>query len=282
MRRWARSVGLVKDMRPTNYFTNFTLTMLVVCFLQSIHMLPSYSVLVDKARSEDSYQCRDGVNVSFLHNINNMKPELNQMYDSDISLSSLLRDFFIFYAQFDFSKNLLCPIHGSSRVKSSRWVNSSCMDIINPLEPNLNVSFNISNKRQVEMFQVSCRSAIKKLKLIDDGEKSSTDGLFWLFENKETVSKQKRVLNIPSLLDIGLGGEDKMMKEEEQNEKVEELKNVQKVNQRTVSELFNSDEKERRFTKTKSSINEEESRRLEKLKVKYLRGSTHSKFDYKM
>ena len=282
MRRWARSVGLVKDMRPTNYFTNFTLTMLVVCFLQSIHMLPSYSVLVDKAGSEDSYQCRDGVNVSFLHNINNMKPELNQMYDSDISLSSLLRDFSIFYAQFDFSKNLLCPISGSSRVKSSRWVNSSCMDIINPLEPNLNVSFNISNKRQVEMFQVSCRSAIKKLKLIDDGEKSSTDGLFWLFENKETVSKQKRVLNIPSLLDIGLGGEDKMMKEEDHNEKIEELKNVKKVNQRTVSELFNSDEKERRFTKTKSSINEEESRRLEKLKVKYLRGSTHSKFDYKM
>ena len=34
IKHWAKSQKLVKNIRPTNYFTNFTLVMLVVCYLQ--------------------------------------------------------------------------------------------------------------------------------------------------------------------------------------------------------------------------------------------------------
>ena len=33
---WAKSERLVKDARPTPYFTNFTIIMMVVCYLQQV------------------------------------------------------------------------------------------------------------------------------------------------------------------------------------------------------------------------------------------------------
>ena len=176
-RRWAKSVGLVKEIRPTQFFTNFTLTMLVVCYLQSIHMLPPYNLLSEKATDQvkmmhtlillylfhvllmrgnwgeilrccflinlsffqDSYQCRDGVQCNFLHNINNQKGLLNKCFNSDISLSELLLEFFQFYANYNFTTNALCPVSGTSIVKTRRWKNSATIDLINPLEKDLNV-----------------------------------------------------------------------------------------------------------------------------------------------
>ncbi len=51
VRRWAREHGLIEDARPTSFFTNFTLTLLVVFFLQARHkMLPPFAKLVRHAR----------------------------------------------------------------------------------------------------------------------------------------------------------------------------------------------------------------------------------------
>ncbi len=47
VRKWAREHGLIEDARPTSYFTNFQLTMLVIFFLQAEYkMLPPYRDLV--------------------------------------------------------------------------------------------------------------------------------------------------------------------------------------------------------------------------------------------
>ncbi len=50
IRKWAREYGLVQDSRPTPYLTNFSLTLMVVFFLQFKHkMLPTFKMLKDLA-----------------------------------------------------------------------------------------------------------------------------------------------------------------------------------------------------------------------------------------
>ena len=46
VRKWAREHKLVEDVRPTQKFTNFPLTLMVIFYLQSKHkILPSMSKL---------------------------------------------------------------------------------------------------------------------------------------------------------------------------------------------------------------------------------------------
>ena len=206
VRRWAREHKLVKEIRPTHYFTNFTLTMLVICYLQTVGMLPTYSQLSDLATESDSFTTRDGVNVSFLHNINNQKELLNRCYHSDISLQDLLHGFFSYYATYDFSKNVLCPITGTNKMKTKRWKHSSHLDLVNPLEPSLNISYNVGYKG-LEQFKDECRKSIKKLNILKQAsleESPVKDGLFWIFKN-ETAPPQRPRLVIPSLRSLDLG-----------------------------------------------------------------------------
>ena len=95
--------------------------------------------LINLSFFQDSYQCRDGVQCNFLHNISNQKGLLNKCFNSDISLSELLLEFFQFYANYNFTTNALCPVSGTSIVKTRRWKNSATIDLINPLEKDLNV-----------------------------------------------------------------------------------------------------------------------------------------------
>ena len=210
VRRWARSVGLVREMRPTPFFTNFTLTMLVICYLQTIGMLPNYSQLSDLATESDTFTTRDGVDVNFLHNINHQKEMLNKCYHSDISLQDLLQGFFTHYATYDFGKNVLCPITGTNKMKTKRWKHSSHLDMINPLEPTLNVSYNVGYKG-LEQFKEECRKGIKKLNNLKQSAQEESpvkDGLFWLFKNESAPPTRPRLV-IPSLksLDLGSGKE---------------------------------------------------------------------------
>jgi len=164
-------------------------------------------VLSDNATEEDSYQCKDGVVCQFLHNIDNQKEQFNKCYNSPISLAELLQGFFEYYAMYDFSKNVLCPITGTSKIKTRRWANSSSLDLINPLEPNLNVSYNVSVK-SVEKFKEQCRKAIKKLNSCrQHNNKEKHNGLFNLFENEELTPQRPRVV-VPNLHDLNLLGDD--------------------------------------------------------------------------
>jgi len=153
VRQWARAQGLVKDIRPTHFFTNFTLTLLVVCFLQQRHqMLPSLDTLAAAASDRDVFYCEDNLRVSFLHDVSQRKPEFNKCFHSTLSLQELLHDFFHFCTDFDFGGKCLCPITGTSIPKDRCWSKSSAMDMINPLETDLNVSYNV-NRQAVGLLQ---------------------------------------------------------------------------------------------------------------------------------
>ena len=102
------------------------------------------------------------VQVNFLHDVSGVKPELNSCYSSPDTLADLLAGFFHFFAQFDFDSRCLCPIAGETRAKDTRWKNSSAMDIVNPLETDLNLAYNL-NKQAVRRFQNKAAEALAEL-----------------------------------------------------------------------------------------------------------------------
>jgi len=301
VRRWASSRGLVKQVRPTHFFTNFTLTMLVVCYLQQVHsMLPSMNNLVDRSSSKDFFVCEDGIDIQFLHNISGHKEQLNSCFSSDISLSDLFLGFLNFYSVFDFYSLALCPISGSSKPKEKSWRNSSAMDLINPLEPDLNVSYNVNN-RALDIFQSRCREdsvKMQKLRQVEDGGESNNEGLFWLFDGKN-ASPPRAKYSIPRIESIGL------KKEVDMNEQSEPKKTVRINSGERMKPGSRSKQQEYMGEETKISLkdlfhnnhatyteqNEQKSpgvdvlkdeKRVQNLKAKYLRSRDTKAFDYKV
>ena len=110
--------------------------------------------------------------MNFLHDVCGVKPELNSCYSSPVSLADLLAGFFHFFAQFDFDSRCLCPIAGETRAKDTRWKNSSAMDIVNPLETDLNLAYNL-NKQAVKRFQMKAAEALSELAI---GEREGGGG----------------------------------------------------------------------------------------------------------
>jgi len=194
VRRWAQEQRLVLSVRPTHYFTNFTLTMLVVFYLQVVHgMVPTVSQLVTLANPYDRY---------FLHDINLMKPHLNKCYDSQVSLEELLGGFFQFYKDFDFQNSALCVISGTVITKHAGWKNSSAMDITNPLEHDHNVSYNV-NKTAVNMFKEKCQDSLQKLEMLRETKISRgvlhKGGLLWLLSKEPVPKGGKRHIKVADL-----------------------------------------------------------------------------------
>ena len=293
VRWWAREHKLVKEIRPTAYFTNFTITMLVVCYLQQKHhMLPSYSTLVERATQEDVYVCQDGVDVGFLHNINQKKEELNQSYHSNITLIELLRGFFDFYSTFNFKLTALCPISGKSLGKDSKWKNSSALDIYNPLEPHLNVSSNVNGKALTD-FQEKCKQGRDKAKLLIQGQPGEDEelyeGLFWVIEdlgrNRDRKSKAPRKVVMPSLDDLFDVQEKKKVKVKKSPIPVKTIvDDLYEVDGKETVDVPAVDDKLRinigtlfsaavKKAAKKPAPSNQETQRVERLKAKYLRSN---------
>ena len=291
----------MKEARPTHYFTNFTLTMLVVCYLQQKHhMLPSYSTLVDRATQEDVFVCQDGVDVRFLHNINQKKEELNKCYHSNITLIELLRGFFDFYSTFNFKLAALCPISGESRAKDSNWNSSSALDIYNPLEPRLNVSGNV-NSRALTDFQEKCKQGRDRVRLLIQGQlgedKELSEGLFGIVNDLQQGGRKSKVpakVLMPSLGDLFSVVEketinknkspvgDQVTRAGSVEEKVEvevedEVEDVSPVDDKlriNVGTLFSPAAGRKKAKPPAPS--RQETQRVEKLKAKYLRSNVQN------
>lgn len=197
IRNWAKEQQLVQDERPTVFFTNFEITLMVIFFLQSEYgMLPSLKKLCELADlSVDEYVCNDGVNCTFVRDITGLQPDLNRHWtlqpiiDGDTRYSSptipldsekplclkqMLRDFYAFYAAFDYGKNAICIRQGKIvpkehvdtlqlRSKSHGYE----LLIINPLEPDLNVAANIK-KRALNNLIKACKNSLYKLEELDN------------------------------------------------------------------------------------------------------------------
>lgn len=177
LRRWARDQGLIQNMRPTHLFTNFSITLLVIFFLQKKYgMLPPLQELQRLARPEDNITCDDGVRCNYLRDISGLHPSLNTHYhDDNLTLAQMLADFFNFFGhEFDYSSDAACVISGDIQPKRSN-ANSKIsarnvryfIDITNPLEPDLNVSANVQD-HAVKKFRQKCDESLMRLCRLQD------------------------------------------------------------------------------------------------------------------
>lgn len=152
IRKWANSVGLTNSV-PGPWITNFSLTCLVLFFLQQVKrpILPPINLLVKSATAADLRVTTDNINCTFLRNVNNLNFETK---NTD-SLGRLLFQFFEFYSQFDFANRAISLNEARTVIKPD----DSAMYMINPLELGMNVSKNL-NAMEVDRFKVEVRNAV--------------------------------------------------------------------------------------------------------------------------
>jgi len=168
VRHWSTEQGLIGNTRPTQYFKNFQITLLVIFFLQNKYgMLPSFNDLKKKARPEDKFDAA-GLNLTFVRDISGLQPILNREWTSQTSLSQMLIDFFEFYSTFEFEKYRLCLLTGDmiSRGEGKRRLERERLYVVNPIQPDRNATDNVSNE-VLEFFQKSCTVALRRLFALD-------------------------------------------------------------------------------------------------------------------
>ena len=238
IRHWAKDQGLVQNERPTVFFTNFEITLMVIFFLQNHYgMLPPLNKLFELADpSVDEYICNDGVNCTFLRDISGLQPDLNKhwmlqpivdgnkLYSSPtvplnsgqpISIKEIIKNFYSFYATFNFQKDIICIRSGKilpRQYKKNRRSthheldrnSSSSVIITNPLEPDLNVGSNIK-ERAVLKFRKACKSSLKRLEELENPsiikklKCESVSELSYIFGAIEITTDETPSINAESL-----------------------------------------------------------------------------------
>lgn len=206
IRKWANSVGLTNPS-PGRWISNFSLTMLVLFFLQQLKkpILPTINLLIKSATKDDERMTDDGINCSFLRDLNRL--EFSSHLENQDALGYLLIQFFEFYSQFDFKNRAITLNEGKSIVKPDH----SAMYIVNPLETHLNVSKNLSLE-ETERFKLEVRNAAWILESTYDKAKAENTefwGLLPLFKtNKDAIIRPQmffkpRMVDVSDLFDEG-------------------------------------------------------------------------------
>ncbi|NXD24143.1 PAPD1 protein, partial [Spelaeornis formosus] len=149
IRCWARVHGLTNSA-PGTWVTNFSLTMMVMFFLQrrSPPIIPTLDQLKGLADGKDKHII-GGYDCSFVSDLRKIKPTKNTE-----TLDVLLGEFFEYFGNFDFRKN-------SINLRKGKEVNkpeSSPLYIWNPFEQDLNISKNV-NQPQLEKFIAMARES---------------------------------------------------------------------------------------------------------------------------
>ncbi|KFW06485.1 PREDICTED: poly(A) RNA polymerase, mitochondrial, partial [Fulmarus glacialis] len=149
VRCWARVHGLTNSV-PGTWITNFSLTMMIMFFLQkrSPPIIPTLDQLKELADETDKHVI-GGYDCSFVSDLSKIKPTENRE-----TLDVLLGDFFEYFGNFDFRKN-------SINLRKGKEVNkpeSSPLYIWNPFEQDLNISKNV-NQPQLEKFVAMARES---------------------------------------------------------------------------------------------------------------------------
>ncbi|KAH8286664.1 hypothetical protein KR018_006491, partial [Drosophila ironensis] len=151
IRRWAQSCGLTNPS-PGRWISNFSLTCLVMFFLQQLRqpILPTIGALTKAAQPSDARVTEDGINCTFGRDLE----RIGFRSRNQSSLSELLLQFFEFYSQFDFHNRAISLNEGRTLQKPDH----SAMYIVNPLEQLLNVSKNVSME-ECERLRIEVRNA---------------------------------------------------------------------------------------------------------------------------
>lgn len=188
IRKWAQKVGLTNPS-PGRWISNFSLTCLVVFYLQQLShpILPSIHQLIKQARPEDVRITEDNIKCTFLRDLN----QLQFTKSNTTSLDELFQNFFEYYSQIDFNERAISLIEGRTVIKPDH----SPIYIINPIEPCLNVSKNISLE-ECERFRIEVRNAAW---LLDEHQTKSSDSPWGIMSLFKISNKSKNGLIRPSM-----------------------------------------------------------------------------------
>ncbi|XP_025786327.1 poly(A) RNA polymerase, mitochondrial [Puma concolor] len=169
IRCWARAHSLTSSI-PGSWITNFSLTMMVIFFLQrrSPPILPTLDSLKTLADAEDKCVI-EGHNCTFVRDLNKIKPSGNTE-----TLELLLKEFFEYFGNFAFNKNSINIRQGREQNKPE----SSPLHIQNPFETSLNISKNVSQS-QLQKFVDLARESAWILNQEDKDRPSSSRSQPW-------------------------------------------------------------------------------------------------------
>ncbi|EGV95239.1 Poly(A) RNA polymerase, mitochondrial [Cricetulus griseus] len=169
VRCWARAHSLTSSI-PGTWITNFSLTVMVIFFLQrrSPPILPTLDSLKSLADAED--RCiLNGHNCTFVRDLYKIKPSGNTE-----TLELLLNEFFEYFGNFAFNKNSINIRQGKEQNKPD----SSPLYIQNPFETSLNISKN-SSQSQLQKFVDLARDSAWILEQKDKSQPSLSSKQPW-------------------------------------------------------------------------------------------------------
>uniref|UniRef100_A0AAR2KBL8 RL domain-containing protein n=1 Tax=Pygocentrus nattereri TaxID=42514 RepID=A0AAR2KBL8_PYGNA len=149
VRCWARVHGITSGI-PGAWITNFSLTVLVLFFLQqrTPAVLPTLDQLRDLAGPSDKCVIEEN-DCTIVSDLSKIKLQGN----TD-TLEKLLQEFFEFYGSFAFNRSSINIRKGREQNKPE----AAALYIQNPFETSLNVSKNV-NATQLERFVALCRES---------------------------------------------------------------------------------------------------------------------------
>ncbi|XP_067133552.1 poly(A) RNA polymerase, mitochondrial-like [Centruroides vittatus] len=165
IRRWASRCKLTSDV-PNAQITNFSLLLMVIFFLQKHSQLHLPSMNQLKSLIEKKNSSEDPNTDHF--KISKSDP---------CNLDTLLKEFFAYYATFDFKKNALSLLKGQITSKPDY----SSLYIHNPIELGLNVSKNVSSE-ELNNLTEAMGSALWQLEKSDGTKQSEPWGILKLFD----------------------------------------------------------------------------------------------------
>lgn len=182
VRRWAQSVGLT-NASPGRWISNFSLTCLVIFYLQQIPnnpILPSINTLITNARRpQDVRLTGDAINCTFLRDLSDVrdlmtpqKPAADADGSPSPTLAELLAGFFEFYSQMNFAERAISLNEARTVTKPDH----AAIYIVNPLEVLLNVSKNVSTE-ECERFRIEVRNAAWALDSFPDASTGNEWGV---------------------------------------------------------------------------------------------------------
>lgn len=133
IRKWARNASVTKEM-PGHWITNFSLTLLIIFYLQTRSILPSLNGIkyyADLHRRVEKRSEYDPWQIKWMESFKQ---------SNDESLYNLLYGFFEYYSIFDYKRQAICV--REARLKQKK--DNSPLYIYNPFDMTLNVSKNIT------------------------------------------------------------------------------------------------------------------------------------------
>ncbi|CAH2243638.1 jg23563 [Pararge aegeria aegeria] len=186
-----------------------------------------------------------------------MSPKINKyinstLYASPSSTKTLLFKFFEFYSQFEFQDKAISINEG----RPVRKPNSLPLYVVNPLEPALNVSRNVSYE-ECERLRLEVRNAAWHLESCLDGHKSDDWGILGLIEQKASrgLKKLLRVGNshrLVSMKDLFNDNDELEPSAQGIRSKLEKFKNTEKLTE--ASDVTRGDKKsEMKFKNSQSA-----------------------------